>query len=102
MKTSRSILAVGTCLIAATLYGCATRQACIACKSDDATTAAVDAAISAHPDLGPPGQVRVATLNHVVYLSGIVDSGYQRSIAESVAAQTDGVTRVVNSIGVSK
>jgi osmotically-inducible protein OsmY len=70
MKYTRSIVAA--------INGCATQQACPAsgCKSDDATMVAVDTAISAHPDFGPPGQVRVETVNHVVYLTGLVDSGY--------------------------
>jgi len=104
MKHTRSIVAAAIFILVAATNGCATQQACPAsgCRSDDATTAAVDAAISAHPDLGAPGQVRVATVSHVVYLTGLVDSGYQRSVAESVAAHTDGVTKVVNSIGVSR
>jgi osmotically-inducible protein OsmY len=103
MNYTRSIGAAGIFILLAAINGCATQPACPAsgCRSDDTTTAAVDAAITAYPDLGPPGQVRVATVNHVVSLTALVDSGYQRSVAESVAAQTDGVTKVVNSIGVS-
>lgn len=90
-------------LIVATV-GCATQQVCSGsgCTPDEATTAAVNAAISAHPDLGGAGQIQASTMNHVVYLTGIVSSGYQRSIAGSVAAQTDGVTMMVNSISMSK
>lgn len=104
MKHTRLMGAAGLLTLVAAINGCATQQACVAsaCKADEATTAAVGAAISAHPDLGPPSQVRVETKNHVVYLTGLVDSGYQRAVAGSVAAQTDGVTEVVNSIGVSK
>ena len=84
--------------------GCATHKACSdrTCAADADTTATVSAAIAAHPDLGPPGLLQVWTVNHVVYLSGVVNSGYQRSVAESLASQTDGVTKVVNSISVSR
>jgi len=50
--------------------------------------------------LGP--QIQVATIHHVVYLTGIVDTGYERSIAGTLAANTGGVTKVVNSISLSK
>ena|ERR1700760_409156 len=104
MKNLKLITAAAVLLLVAAIDGCATQQPCVgtACKPDDVTTAAVDAAIALHPDLGPPSQVSVATMNHVVYLSGTVDSGYQRSMAESVAAHIDGVTKVVNTIGVSR
>jgi hypothetical protein len=104
MEHTRSIYSVGTFILVAAMTGCATHNACTGsgCAPDEQTTAAVNAAISAHAELGPPGQIQVSTINHVVYLTGIVDSGYERSIAESVAARTDGVTRVVDSIGLSK
>jgi osmotically-inducible protein OsmY len=104
MTSTRSITAAGMFMLLGAMAGCATRTASSdsGYKADDQTTAAVDAAISAHPDIGPAGQVRISTINHVVYLTGMVNSGYQRSVAESVAAQTEGVTQVVNSIGVSR
>jgi osmotically-inducible protein OsmY len=43
----------------------------------------------------------VQTLDHVVYLNGLVDTDLERQLAESVAAGAKGVTRVVNSIGLS-
>jgi len=51
-------------------------------------------------DFGPPGALRVATVDHVVYLNGTVDAGLAKHLAESVAMQTPGVARVVNSIAV--
>jgi osmotically-inducible protein OsmY len=41
-------------------------------------------------------------LNGVVYLSGTVSAGLQSRIAESVARQVNGVTRVVNLIGLAR
>jgi osmotically-inducible protein OsmY len=43
----------------------------------------------------------VRTLDHVVYLSGLVDTDLQSQIAQSVALEATGVARVVNSIGIS-
>ena len=104
MKRMRSIYSVGTLILLAAATACTTQKECsgTGCTPDEATTAAVNAAIAAHADLGPPGQIQVSTIDHVVYLTGIVDSGYERSIAESLAARTNGVTRVVDSIGLSK
>jgi osmotically-inducible protein OsmY len=103
MKRTRSIHSVGTFILVTAMTGCATHMACSGsgCAADEDTTAAVNAAISAHADLGPPSQIQVSTTNHVVYLTGIVDSRYQRSIAGTLAAKTDGVTKVVNSIDTS-
>jgi osmotically-inducible protein OsmY len=53
-------------------------------------------------DLGPPDQIYVQTLNHVVYLTGFVSAGPQRTVAGEVARQAPGVTRVVNTIAVIK
>jgi BON domain len=54
-----------------------------------------------HPELEPPNSIQVQTLNHVVYLNGMVGEGLQSSEAESVALGAPGVTRVVNSITVT-
>jgi osmotically-inducible protein OsmY len=69
---------------------------------DESITAAVQSAIANHRDLGSPNQIDVATRDHVVYLSGIVDSGLVRDNAKDVARQVDGVTRVVSNISVSR
>jgi osmotically-inducible protein OsmY len=45
-----------------------------------------------------PGAVSVQTLDHVVYLNGVVRSGLEIATAESIADQVPGVTGVVNSI----
>jgi osmotically-inducible protein OsmY len=94
---------VGTFILAAAIAGCASYNTCpgAGCTSDANTTEAVDAAIVAETDLGPPNQVEVSTYNHVVYLTGIVDSEYQREIAETIAAQRGGGAKVVNTIGLS-
>jgi osmotically-inducible protein OsmY len=45
--------------------------------------------------------IRVQTLNHVVFLDGVVTSGLEIDTAESIASQVPDVARVVNSIVVS-
>ena len=102
MKRTRSIYPVGTFILVAAMAGCATQKPCpgTGCTADDQTTAAVSAAISAHADLGP--EIQVSTIHHVVYLTGIVDTGYERSTAGTLAANTVGVKKVVNSISLSK
>jgi osmotically-inducible protein OsmY len=72
-----------------------------AVPSDAEITSAVQKTLNQHPDLGPPTTLYVQTLDHVVYLSGIADTGLQREIAASLAMQTKGVARVVDNISVS-
>lgn len=48
-----------------------------------------------------PNAIRVQTLDHVVYLSGVVASGLEIGAAESIASAVPGVTRVMNSLAVS-
>jgi hypothetical protein len=69
------------------------------CPGDSAITADVQASFDQRPFLN---LLHVKTLNGVVYLSGTVSIGLHSEIAESVAHQVKGVTRVVNSISLSK
>jgi osmotically-inducible protein OsmY len=45
--------------------------------------------------------ITVQTLRRVVYLYGVVDTSLERELAETVALDTQGVSKVVNSIGLS-
>jgi len=88
------------------LSGCAmyhTFEKCgvAGCPGDVATTAEVRALFDRHPALEPPNLLHVETLDHVVYLSGLVDTDLERQLAESVARQAPSAARVVNSIGIS-
>jgi osmotically-inducible protein OsmY len=85
------------------LAGCATYDKCgfEGCPGDAKVTENVQTLFESHPELGPPNSIQVQTLNHVVYLNGMVGEGLQSSEAESVALGAPGVTRVVNSISVS-
>jgi osmotically-inducible protein OsmY len=53
-----------------------------------------------HGELGLPDQINVTTSNHVVYLTGTTSTGLQRDVAASLAMQTPGVNRIVNTVTV--
>jgi osmotically-inducible protein OsmY len=91
-------------ILAGALPGCAEYRKCGSggCPGDAKITANVQALFNQHPELGPPNQIDVRTLDHVVYLDGEVGAGLQRDAAESVALQAPGVARVVNSIAVTR
>jgi osmotically-inducible protein OsmY len=100
----RKSAAVSAVILAAALAGCATYEKCglEGCAGDAKVTANVKAVLDQHTELAAPGTIEVQTLDHVVYLNGFVDSGLERSTAESLAQQVPGVTRVVDSIAVSR
>jgi len=85
------------------LPGCAAYTQCGlgGCPGDAQITAQVRALLGQHPALEPPNLLEVHTLDHVVYLNGVVDTDLERQMAESVAHEAKGVRRVVNSIGLS-
>ena len=57
-------------------------------------TEQVRALFDQHPALKPPNLLDVQTLDHVVYLNGVVDTDLERQMAESVAHEAKGVTKV--------
>jgi osmotically-inducible protein OsmY len=90
-------------ILTGTLSACAAYRKCgfAGCPGDAKITADVRALFRQHPALEPPNLLNVQTFDHVVYLSGIVDTDLERQIAESVALEAMGAARVVNSIGLS-
>jgi osmotically-inducible protein OsmY len=108
MKNRKRPFFLGTCIVLAVmLCGCAAFNAQRKCGSggcpgDSQTTAAVQAQLAQHRELGPPNHVYVQTLDGVVYLSGQVATDLQRSTAESAARQAPGVSRVVNNIALNR
>jgi len=72
------------------------------CNADARITAAVQTSLDRHPELGPSGQLRVATLNRVVYLYGSVANDLQLAVAKSVAAEAGGDATIVSSIAVTE
>jgi osmotically-inducible protein OsmY len=103
-SANKSVCLLGLCLLLChVLSGCAGFQALRKCGSqgcpgDSEITAAVQAQLVQHRELGPPNQVRVNTLDGVVYLTGQVTTDLQRNTAESAARRAAGVTRIVNNI----
>jgi osmotically-inducible protein OsmY len=58
--------------------------------------------LNRHAELRAPNLISVQTRGGVVYLNGQVSAGQQSATAEMVAERTPGVTRVVNSISISR
>jgi osmotically-inducible protein OsmY len=99
-------LYVLTCvlLLAGLLPGCAAERKCGwgGCPGDAQITANVQTQLNRHPDLEGVNSINVQTLDHVVYLSGEVSAGLMRETAEAIARKTPGVTRVEDTIAVTK
>lgn len=89
-------------LFVQSLSGCALERgpAIAAQGADSQIRADVQALIDQHPDLGPPNRIDVHVKDHVVYLSGLVNTDLTIANAQALALQAPGVTRVINSIAV--
>ncbi|MGO8858385.1 MAG: BON domain-containing protein [Steroidobacteraceae bacterium] len=85
------------------LAGCATYEKCglEGCAGDSKVTANVQSLLEQHPDL-EENSIDVQTLDHVVYLTGMVATGLESEEANSVALEAPGVKRVVNLIAVAQ
>jgi osmotically-inducible protein OsmY len=90
-------------IVTSALPACAAYRKCgvAGCPGDARITADIQALYRHYPATQPPNLVYVQTLDHVVYLSGRVDTDVERLTAEAAALSVDGVTRVVNSIALS-
>jgi osmotically-inducible protein OsmY len=93
---------VFSAIIASVLPACSVYKKCglDGCAGDAQITAEVRALFNQHAVLEPPNLIGIQTLDHVVFLTGLVDTDFERRIALSVALEASGVTRVVNSIEV--
>ena len=103
MSKTLGLLVIVTSL-GASLPACAlveTAQKCgiKGCAGDADITAHVKAALEEHPGFG--WDVSVQTLDHVVYLYGLVNTDMVRMEIADVVKSVPGVTRVVNSIAVN-
>jgi BON domain len=87
------------CIFAGILPGCADFRP--STPADAKVTADVKTRLDEMSNLGPPGSIRVQTVDHVVYLNGLVDGGFQKRTAESAALEVPGVAQVANDITVS-
>jgi osmotically-inducible protein OsmY len=82
------------------LSACATFETCgfEGCPADRQITAQVEDVLRKYPELQGVNQVRVQTVNRVVYLYGQVDTQVELVTAQQAAQSVNGVDRVVNSI----
>lgn len=100
IRTAR--LAAAATVLAAALSGCDTLHALqkcgrSGCPGDAQTTARIEAALRAHPEISL-WDIQIQTLDRVVYLHGLVDTNVQRDTIETVARADPQVVRVVDSI----
>jgi osmotically-inducible protein OsmY len=89
-------MSLSGCALSNTFEKCGFRG----CPGDAKITAEIRLQLSRCSSL-EPNVVTVQTLDHVVYLYGVVSSGLEINTAGSIASQAPGVARVVNSIVVS-
>jgi osmotically-inducible protein OsmY len=101
MGRHKLLCALASVLVfAGALPGCATFSKCglSGCPGDAKITADVETRLRQDTATSPPNWVYVQTSDHVVYLSGMVDSRAAKQAAEADARQTAGVTDVLNTI----
>ena len=97
---SKQFRAFGLALFfAAGLSGCADFKCSPEnCSTDAQITADVHAVFAQHPELGAPAELRVQTINGIVYLNGQVNSDFERQSAEALVRRVAHVVDVVNSL----
>jgi osmotically-inducible protein OsmY len=93
-------------VLAGALSGCAvyhTYEKCgfKGCPGDAQITAQIQSQINQRPEL-ESAAITVQTLDHTVYLYGVVSSGLEISDAESIARSVPGVRQVINSMAISQ
>ncbi len=99
------LLLLGAVSVAAPMLGgCAAvaayRQCGLSgCAGDTAIRADVRELFRQHPAIEAPNLIDIQVIDRVVYLYGVVSTDLQRQLADSLAHQAQGVTRVVNAIG---
>ena len=87
-------------VFAGALSGCAVFDKCSPenCSADKQITVDVSDALPQHRELGPPGTVRVQTINGVVYLTGTVNSDFEIRTTETLVRQVANVKDVENNL----
>ncbi len=100
--TKKILALVAALTVAAALPGCAVFPQSSNAAVDHKITADVETRFGQNAELEAPNLLNVQTINRVVYLNGLVSTGLQRSDAELVANQVQGVDKVVNSIAVTR
>ena len=100
MNKLRMFSAAAIVVFAGTLSGCAVFDKCAPenCAKDTQINKQVRDLMDQHNEFGPPGTIRVQTINGVVYLSGAVDSEFEVRNAESLVRQVGDVKDVENNL----
>jgi osmotically-inducible protein OsmY len=100
MHKSKTFCAAAIIAFAAALSGCAAFDKCAPenCSTDKQITSDVNATLAQHRELGPPGTVRVQTINGVVYLTGTVNSDFEIRTTETIVRQIANVKDVENNL----
>jgi osmotically-inducible protein OsmY len=93
-------------VLASSLPGCSvynTYEKCgfHGCPGDAQITAEIQSQINQRGDLESTA-ITVQTLDHTVYLYGVVSSGLEISDTESIARSVPGVRQVINSMAISQ
>jgi osmotically-inducible protein OsmY len=103
IRSCRLLLVASIVVLSGSLCACRTYEKCgiSGCSGDAKITADVEALFHQYPELEPPNLVYVQTLDHVVYLTGQVNTRTESDTASSIALRVAGVKRVVNSINLS-
>jgi osmotically-inducible protein OsmY len=97
-----SAIVLGPVLCGA-LVGCAVTQECKvdSCADDSRITSTIQSLFDQRSEFKPPNFVYVKTVNHVVYLTGQVNTDLVRENAESIVRDAADGSRVVNSIALT-
>ena len=93
--------AVSILALASSLVGCSSTQTVGEQANDALITSAVTTRLAADPEVSA-FEIDVDTQDAVVRLSGLVETSAQRSEAEKLARNTDGVRRVINDIKIGE
>jgi osmotically-inducible protein OsmY len=99
----RAVARLAAAAVLLAIASCASRESCgvEGCGDDRRISGEVRALLEGHPGLEAPNRVSVQTHDRVVYLNGLVDTPYEKELAEALARQAPGTVRVVNLIGVN-
>lgn len=73
----------------------------IAGPTDVRITSDIKTSYEESTTLRAPNDLHVQTIHQIVYLTGLVDTGLQRQMAETIARDIPGVVRVVDSVAVN-
>ncbi len=101
MNNMRTLSALAFAIVlAGAQSGYAAGRKCESDSSGDDTKIKTDvqALLDGHAEFGPPNSIRVQSVDHTVYLYGLVSTGLEKWTAESIASRVPDVAGVVNSI----